>query len=67
MKITEGNKMMRKYLPVVLSVLLVIALAVPAAAGPFADVPQHHWAYEAVKQLAAYGLVIGFLMASSKQ
>lgn len=52
--------MMRKYLPVVLSVLLVIALAVPAAAGPFADVPQHHWAYEAVKQLAAYGLVIGF-------
>ncbi|MGB4721295.1 MAG: S-layer homology domain-containing protein, partial [Bacillota bacterium] len=51
---------MRKYLPVVLSVLLVIALAVPAAAGPFADVPQHHWAYEAVKQLAAYGLVIGF-------
>lgn len=52
--------MMKKYLPVILSVLLVIALAMPAAAGPFADVPQHHWAYEAVKQLAAYGLVIGF-------
>jgi len=52
--------MMKRYLPVVLSVLLVIALAVPAAAGPFADVPENHWAYEAVKQLAAYGLVIGF-------
>ncbi|HOB89640.1 MAG TPA: S-layer homology domain-containing protein, partial [Bacillota bacterium] len=51
---------MKRYLPVVLSVLLVIALAVPAAAGPFADVPENHWAYEAVKQLAAYGLVIGF-------
>jgi len=52
--------MMKRYLPVVLSVLLVIALAVPAAAGPFADVPENHWAYEAVKHLAAYGLVIGF-------
>lgn len=52
--------MMKRYLPVVLSVLLVIALAVPAAAGPFTDVPENHWAYEAVKQLAAYGLVIGF-------
>ncbi len=52
--------MMKRYLPVVLSVLLVIALAVPAAAGPFSDVPENHWAYEAVKQLAAYGLVVGF-------
>ena len=52
--------MMKRYLPVILSVLLVIALAVPAAAGPFTDVPEHHWAYDAVKQLAAYGLIIGF-------
>ncbi|NLJ61428.1 MAG: S-layer homology domain-containing protein, partial [Firmicutes bacterium] len=52
--------MMKRYLPVVLSLLLVAALAVPAAAGPFSDVPENHWAYEAVKQLAAYGLVIGF-------
>ncbi len=52
--------MMKRYLPVILSVLLVIALAVPAAAGPFTDVPENHWAYEAVKQLAAYGLIIGF-------
>jgi len=51
---------MKRYLPVVLSLLLVAALAVPAAAGPFSDVPENHWAYEAVKQLAAYGLVIGF-------
>ena len=52
--------MMKKYLPIVLSVLLALALAVPAFAGPFADVPENHWAYEAVKHLAAYGLVIGF-------
>ena len=52
--------MMKRYLPVVLSVVLVIALAVPAAAGPFTDVPENHWAYEAVKQLTAYGLVVGF-------
>ena len=26
----------------------------------FEDVPENHWAYEAVKQLAAYGLIQGF-------
>ncbi|MGE5594183.1 MAG: S-layer homology domain-containing protein, partial [Betaproteobacteria bacterium] len=52
--------MMKRYMPIALVAILVLALAVPAAAGPFADVPENHWAYEAVKQLAAYGLVEGF-------
>lgn len=51
---------MKRYMPIALVAILVLALAVPAAAGPFADVPENHWAYEAVKQLAAYGLVEGF-------
>ncbi|MBC7082933.1 MAG: S-layer homology domain-containing protein [Firmicutes bacterium] len=52
--------MMKRYMPIALAAVLVLALAVPTAAGPFADVPENHWAYEAVKQLAAYGLVEGF-------
>jgi len=52
--------MMKRYMPIALVAILVLALAVPVAAGPFADVPENHWAYEAVKQLAAYGLVEGF-------
>ncbi|HIE51660.1 MAG TPA: S-layer homology domain-containing protein, partial [Armatimonadetes bacterium] len=39
---------------------LVVALAVPAMAGPFTDVPFQHWAYEAVNQLAEAGLLEGY-------
>ncbi|MGE5584690.1 MAG: S-layer homology domain-containing protein [Bacillota bacterium] len=52
--------MMKRYMPIALAAILVLAMAVPTAAGPFADVPENHWAYEAVKQLAAYGLIEGF-------
>lgn len=31
-----------------------------AAANPFADVPADHWAYEAVAQLAAEGIIEGY-------
>ncbi|MDI7247133.1 MAG: S-layer homology domain-containing protein [Bacillota bacterium] len=51
---------MKRYMPIALAAILVLAMAVPTAAGPFADVPENHWAYEAVKQLAAYGLIEGF-------
>ncbi len=51
---------MKKYLAVVLAIAMVLGLMLPVMAGPFADVPENHWAYEAVKQLAAYGLVQGF-------
>ncbi len=51
---------MKKYLAVVLAIAMVLGLMLPVMAGPFADVPENHWAYEAVKQLAAYGLIQGF-------
>ena len=44
----------------VLVLLLVFALAIPALANPFVDVPLNHWAYDAVQTLAAKGVVIGY-------
>jgi hypothetical protein len=46
----------------VLSVLALLALALsPAiAAQPFSDVPQDHWAYNAIEKLASAGLVEGY-------
>ncbi|HQE04600.1 MAG TPA: S-layer homology domain-containing protein, partial [Bacillota bacterium] len=51
---------MKKYMAVVVAIAMVLGLMLPVMAGPFADVPENHWAYEAVKQLAAYGLIEGF-------
>lgn len=51
---------MRKHTHFILIAVLVLALAAPAMASPFADVPAYHWAYDAVTQLAAYGLIQGF-------
>ena len=43
------------------ALLILVALAVPAAAQqPFADVPQDHWAYNAVSRLAEAGLLEGY-------
>jgi len=40
---------------------VLVALAVPAVAQqPFADVPQDHWAYNAVSRLAEAGLLEGY-------
>lgn len=38
----------------------VVAGSVSAAANPFADVPQDHWAYDAVATLAADGVIEGY-------
>ncbi|MEO1783686.1 DUF3373 family protein [Thermodesulfobium sp. 4217-1] len=35
-------------------------MTLPAMAGPFSDVPANSWAYKAVQDLAAKGLVIGY-------
>ncbi|MGQ9472963.1 MAG: S-layer homology domain-containing protein [Candidatus Caldatribacteriaceae bacterium] len=43
-----------------LAVVLVFALAIPALANPFVDVPLNHWAYDAVQSLAAKGVIIGY-------
>ncbi|MGC8778394.1 MAG: S-layer homology domain-containing protein [Candidatus Caldatribacteriaceae bacterium] len=43
-----------------LALVLVLALAIPALANPFVDVPLNHWAYDAVQSLAAKGVIIGY-------
>ncbi len=41
--------------------MLLVALAVPAGAAPlFPDLPENHWAMDAVRSLAAKGLVEGY-------
>ena len=39
---------------------LLLALVAPVFAQPFADVPTDHWAYDAIAELAAKGLVEGY-------
>ena len=45
---------------IVLALVLVLALALPALANPFVDVPLNHWAYDAVQSVAAKGIFIGY-------
>ena len=53
---------MKKTLVSALSAALIIGAASTtfAAANPFSDVPRDHWAYDAVTQLAADGVVEGY-------
>lgn len=43
-----------------LAAILLLAVAVPASAAMFRDVPTDHWAYEAIDYLQQEGLVEGF-------
>lgn len=43
-----------------LAAVLVLALVAPVVGQPFADVPTTHWAYDAIAELAAKGLVEGY-------
>jgi hypothetical protein len=49
-----------KQLAVVLAATLTLTLVAPAFAQPFADVPTDHWAYDAIAELAAKGLIEGY-------
>ena len=40
--------------------VFVLALVSPAFAQPFADTPTNHWAYDAIAELAAKGLIEGY-------
>jgi hypothetical protein len=40
--------------------VLVLTVAAPAFAQPFADVPTDHWAFDAIAELAAKGIIEGF-------
>ncbi|MBR0257128.1 MAG: S-layer homology domain-containing protein [Synergistaceae bacterium] len=52
---------MRK-IAVLVAILAVAALAAPAFSqtNPFMDVPMNHWAYDAIGQLAAHGILSGY-------
>ncbi|MFW6021970.1 MAG: S-layer homology domain-containing protein, partial [Halanaerobiaceae bacterium] len=50
---------MKKY-SIVIAMVLVLALTASTFAGSFADVPSNHWAYEAVSELVAAGLIQGY-------
>jgi len=51
---------MKKSLVVILTLVLVFSLSALAGAAAPVDVPANHWAYDAVKKLAADGLIDGF-------
>lgn len=50
---------MKKWL-ILLVMALVIALASPIMAGPFVDVPEGHWAYDALEKMADRGFIEGY-------
>lgn len=52
--------MKNKVLKAAITSALTIAFAVPAFANPFSDVEQGHWAYDAVENLAAAGVIEGY-------
>lgn len=61
MFIREGIFLNRKILSAVVALITAsTATGVSAAANPFADVPRDHWAYDAVTQLAADGVIEGY-------
>ncbi|HEY6104314.1 MAG TPA: S-layer homology domain-containing protein [bacterium] len=49
-----------KKVAVSIAALLVLAVVSPAFSQPFADVPTDHWAFDAIAELAAKGLVEGY-------
>jgi hypothetical protein len=51
---------MKRLLIIVLTWLLIVAVTGTVFAGPFADVPAKHWAYDAVNSLAKAGIVDGY-------
>lgn len=52
---------MKKFV-VAVAVVALVAFAAPvfAATNPFMDVPMNHWAYDAIGQLAAHGILSGY-------
>jgi hypothetical protein len=49
-----------KHLAVLIAAMLTLTLVAPVFAQPFADVPTDHWAYDAIAELAAKGLIEGY-------
>src|SRR3989442_14342969 len=57
---TQGGNGQMRTLRVSVPASLVPAVVSPAFAQPFADVPTDHWAFDAIAELAAKGIIEGF-------
>src|SRR2546425_885385 len=57
---TQGGNGQMRTLAVLVAALFVLAVVSPAFAQPFADVPTDHWAFDAIAELAAKGIIEGF-------
>ena len=51
---------MKKLITSFLTLALLFTLSVPAMANPFNDVPEGHWAYDAIQKAAQAGLLEGY-------
>ncbi|MCK8816336.1 S-layer homology domain-containing protein [Natroniella sulfidigena] len=51
---------MKKTITALLTLAMLVTLTVPALANPFADVEGHHWAYDALNQVAETGIIEGY-------
>jgi len=51
---------MRRIIIILACLAAMLAMAIPAMAGPFTDVPTDHWAYDAIDKLQAEGFVEGY-------
>ena len=51
---------MRRIIVLLSALIIMLAVALPATAGPFTDVPTDHWAYDAIDKLQAEGFVEGY-------
>jgi len=51
---------MRRIVILLACMIGLLAMALPAFAGPFTDVPTDHWAYDAIDKLQAEGFVEGY-------
>jgi len=49
-----------RHLALAIAAVFMLALVGPAFAQPFADVPADHWAFDAIAELAAKGILEGF-------
>jgi len=49
-----------RHLALAIAAVFMLALVAPAFAQPFADVPADHWAFDAIAELAAKGILEGF-------
>ncbi len=49
-----------KNLALAIAAVMMLAVVAPVFAQPFADVPAEHWAFDAIAELAAKGILEGF-------